>query len=622
MAMNSEQFDSLVFKLEEKARQDPKSYQIKVLLLALLGNAYIGFIELLLIAVLTILAASIVYLKWFALKGIILIGPFTWMVIKASWVTIEPPDGFEVESTDAPELFALIADLRQRSGAPRFHHVLIVDDLNAAVVQSPRLGMFGWYRNYLLIGLPLLKALTVEQLTAVLAHEFGHLAGGHGRASNWIYRQRVRWSRLLEELSYKNNHGSFLFKPFLNWFSPYFNAYSFPLARANEYEADATSVRLTSPRVAAEALTSVNVIGSYLSERFWPQIHKLADEQPKPNFSPSLSFGQRISTELDDESKQRWVSQALSSKTTSADTHPSLSDRLGAIGEQPHFAPPVAGAGADKLLGSALQRATQYYDENWQGKVSMAWRQRHQETQDARKKLAELNEKDASGSELTLQEAYDRASLTEYAEGNADLALEQFRSLHQRIPENAFVCLSLGARLLSRDDESGLELINRAFELDEGAIVKGLEILRDYYWRKGQEEKANDLHQKMIERANAESSAEYERDSISLNNTFDEHGLDSDSLEALREQLKNVEGVSKAYLVKKRVYHFPHKPLYVLGFTVQRGYGLRPKYTREEVMYRLQNNVQYPWAALITNVGFLNRKMGRKIRRVNKSRLL
>ena len=46
--------------------------------------------------------------------------------------------------------------------------------------------MFGWYRNYLLIGLPLAKALTVEQFKAVLAHEFGHLAKGHGAMSNWI----------------------------------------------------------------------------------------------------------------------------------------------------------------------------------------------------------------------------------------------------------------------------------------------------------------------------------------------------------------------------------------------------------------------------------------------------
>ena len=59
--------------------------------------------------------------------------------------------------------------------------------------------------------------------------------------------------------------------PFLNWFVPYFSG-SFPLARANEYEADAISVRLTSSRTVADALTSMEVVGGYLSDFYWPQI--------------------------------------------------------------------------------------------------------------------------------------------------------------------------------------------------------------------------------------------------------------------------------------------------------------------------------------------------------------
>jgi len=54
------------------------------------------------------------------------------------------------------------------------------------VVQSPREGIVGWPRNYLLIGLPLMKTLSVDQFEAVLAHELGHVARGHGKVSNWI----------------------------------------------------------------------------------------------------------------------------------------------------------------------------------------------------------------------------------------------------------------------------------------------------------------------------------------------------------------------------------------------------------------------------------------------------
>lgn len=110
--------------------------------------------------------------------------------------------------------------------------MLLSDDFNAAVTQVPRLGIFGWPRNYLLLGLPLMKVLSREQFKAVLAHEYGHLAGGHARLSNWIYRQRQRWGKLLNALSEYQGYGSFLFLPFLRWYTPYFNAFSFPLARA------------------------------------------------------------------------------------------------------------------------------------------------------------------------------------------------------------------------------------------------------------------------------------------------------------------------------------------------------------------------------------------------------
>ena len=132
----------------------------------------------------TIAAAA--YLKGAVIKLALIFGGFFWVVAGAMWVSLDVPKGQRIANSEAPELFALIDKLRRSLGAPRFHHVLITDDFNAAVVQIPRLGLLGWYRNTLLIGLPLMKALNRQQLAAVLAHKFGHLAGGHGRLGNWI----------------------------------------------------------------------------------------------------------------------------------------------------------------------------------------------------------------------------------------------------------------------------------------------------------------------------------------------------------------------------------------------------------------------------------------------------
>jgi hypothetical protein len=333
----------------------------------------------------------------------------------------------------------MIEALRRSLRAPRFHHVLVTDDFNAGVVQAPRLGLFGWPRNYLLIGLPLAKGLTAEQFKAVLAHELGHLANGHGALSNWIYRQRLRWSRLTSTLEQSESRGIVLFRPFLRWYAPYFNAFSFPLARANEYEADAASARLASSRTAAEALTAVNVVGSYLDETYWPRIHGAADDAPQPAFAPYSSMTTGLASDLDPTAVQHWLARALARKTTLDDTHPSLTDRLGALKETPRLALPATGGGADRLLGAALERIQQAFDERWKSNILPSWEQRHQAVQEGRKRLADLDAKHDAGVDLSLQETYDRACLTESYGNGAEAALEQFRALYARAPEDAVV---------------------------------------------------------------------------------------------------------------------------------------------------------------------------------------
>jgi hypothetical protein len=156
-----------------------------------------------------------------------------------------------------------------RLDTPPVHHVLITAEFNAAMAQVPRLGVFGWQRNYLLVGLPLLRSLSVVQLEAVLAHELGHLSRGHAGLGNWIYRLRNTWQRLDQALEARPQWGAGTIRHFLSWYAPYFNACSIPR----------TPVRVRGRRdlsrdhleqAAAQALTNLSVIDCYLSERYWP----------------------------------------------------------------------------------------------------------------------------------------------------------------------------------------------------------------------------------------------------------------------------------------------------------------------------------------------------------------
>lgn len=615
--MNDDAFDTLVFELEKKARLAPERYELQVLLLALLGNAFFALVFLSILALFLASLALLMTFKWLALAAVLPLGLFLWTLIKALRVPIPAPAGLALEATQAPQLFALIEEVRTALGAPRLHKVLITEDYNAAVVQVPQLGMLGWYHNCLLVGLPLMKSLNHDQFKAVLAHELGHLSRGHGRLSNWIWRQRLRWSQLEQALEQDSTAGSLVLAAFLGWFAPRFNARSFPLARANEYEADAISVRLTSSRIAAEALTNVNVIASYLGERYWPAIHRQAEELPHPGYAPYSSMGSRFAAELDPASTELWLEQSLWRKTTSGDTHPALSDRLQAIGEPARLMPPAAGQSADLLLGNALATVAQAFDDNWRRSVLPSWQQRHSLAQKGRRRLKELDQTCNRGATLPLADAYERALLTENIAHDYEAALQQFRDLQLRAPHDAQLALDLGGRLLARHDASGCVMLERAMRLDDTLAIQCCELLQDFCSRNARASEAEmwqarlaDLHRRARE-----------CNELQMYDCFGPHDLNRRELQGLVSQLGSLKGIRSAYLVRKHVSHTPSSELYVLGVRCARRFPLQRRLQAGKILEQL-GTLSCPGETLLLTLDGEYHRFERTFQRIAGSRIL
>lgn len=196
MAMTQEEFDQTVSRMEKAWDKNPSMYKFRLILFALLGYVYIGLVAIIAlgsIGLLCLLALSgkllTIFFKAFIKIGIpILI--FIYTIFRSLWVKIEPPTGIPLKHEQAPSLFKLINQYRKEIKGPRIHKVLVYEEFNACVSQVPRLGLFGWYKNYLVIGMPLMLALSPEEFNGVLAHELGHVSRYHGRTGAWIYRIR------------------------------------------------------------------------------------------------------------------------------------------------------------------------------------------------------------------------------------------------------------------------------------------------------------------------------------------------------------------------------------------------------------------------------------------------
>src|SRR5207244_12635319 len=115
-----------------------------------------------------------------------------------------------------------------------------------------------------------------------------------GSPRGWALAQRAQWR-------------SGAIRGVLHSCVPYFDGCSFALARRDEFEADASSVQLTSTDSAAQALTNVSVIGSYLRERYWPAVGARARDTAQPAFAPYGALSASLLQHLCAEDARRWL---------------------------------------------------------------------------------------------------------------------------------------------------------------------------------------------------------------------------------------------------------------------------------------------------------------------------
>jgi Zn-dependent protease with chaperone function len=100
----------------------------------------------------------------------------------------EAGDDLEIKAGDQPALFAFLCRLADDAGAPRPHRVFISGRVNAGVFYDLSLAnlLIPSQKN-LEIGLGLVNVLSLGELKAVLAHEFGHFAQRTMAVGRWVY---------------------------------------------------------------------------------------------------------------------------------------------------------------------------------------------------------------------------------------------------------------------------------------------------------------------------------------------------------------------------------------------------------------------------------------------------
>lgn len=606
-----EQFISAVQAAEAFAVRSPKLYRLKVGLFALLG--YIVIFSILLILILLIGGSVAIFFISSSLALLILkkklflpILLAIWVFLKALWVKFDKPQGYELKPKEFPELFFEIDQLTKQLKTLKIHKVILTNELNASVVQYPRFGLIGGQENYLFLGMQLLLALTPEQMRSVLAHEFGHLSSNHSRFSGWIYRVRISWQRIMDSFDRPNSFGAGLMNKFFSWYAPAFTAYSFALARQNEYVADATAAELTSKETAAKALVNIHAVAPYIDERYWKEYFEQADSLPEPPHHPYKGLASFLGENgLSTQDITGQVKEQLKAGTHYADTHPALKDRLNALNADDIIPKPESKNAAQILLGAKYETVLHDFDQEWLGHNAERWHDRYQYVLNAKKTIERC--KQVPLESIDADALWDYATYTNEFEG-MDAALPLFRQYQSYQPDSVGAAYYVGRTLSANGDEEAIEHLRKTLvapNLIADAAHWGYNLLKGI----GKEEEAEAYWQEALEHENVHKLTRAERESCSLDDQYVQPEI-SDELKAkIVQALEANKNAGACWLAQKVVQYDKEDPVYIVAF--------RPKgiyMSWGSVMKTVANSLDFGATIFTVSIWGDSKKLGKKVR--------
>jgi Zn-dependent protease with chaperone function len=531
--------------------------QARFVSLVLLGYVYVlgvlGFFAALFIS---LLAAG-------AIWPLFIVGAVFVVVVPALRVKVVRPQGLRLSAANAPHLLELVERLRRELRASRLSGVLLVEEPTAYVCEVPRLGVLGWNRIYLVLGLPYVLALTPSELEAIVAHELAHVARRHGAGLTGLRGSLGRWQQLDARLDERLHWSGKFFRPFLRRYLPRLERATLAFSRWHEYEADQAAAAAAGVDAAANGLLRISLLDQHLDETLWDEVIRSADLEPRPPAPFSLmrqaarqefSHGQARLAELLRHVDSDW-------------THPALAQRLRAIGVttiQPSRLKPPASTAADVYLEPGLHELIAQFDESWQSRVSEVWRDRYEQSEALRDELAALED----GGDRSPAGRHRGAALTARLTGSV-AARKQFEQLLRDDDQDAVAHYWVGRALLDSGDDRGLDSLARAADLDVHATPDAAEHAIAFLIDSGRLEEVDRWRARAQEYGMRAAVASEERMRLRPTDQVEPHGLPPETVDLIRQELVGLSRIRRAYLVRKHCSEFSEEPVWIVGIALR-----------------------------------------------------
>jgi heat shock protein HtpX len=168
-----------------------------------------------------------------------------------------------------------------------------------------------------------MQILSVTQLRAVLAHEFGHYYGGDTRLGPLVYNMRGAIGRTVYNLARRN---SILYKPFA-WYGSGALRLTQGVSRQQEHAADELAARTVGAKALADALSSIHSGAIAYLPYIQQEVQPLLRLSVRPAFA--TGFAQFLAApRIEKVVAEETAREIAEGKADPYDSHPPLRERL------------------------------------------------------------------------------------------------------------------------------------------------------------------------------------------------------------------------------------------------------------------------------------------------------
>ncbi len=388
------------------------------------------------------------------------------MTVSLWRLRVGAPSGEPLTEQQVPALYAAVDEIRTAFKAPAINDIHLSDEAGLTVHRVPRTGYPFMYRHVLVVGMPVLHCMSLEQFKCLLAGCIGELSSVRTDAAGWITQTARSWHLFHAAVAGKWTPAALLYRAFLAWYAPLLDLVVSHLDGGHRLQRDHYALEVANDDLVVEMIAGEIVMKRFLQEIYWPTVYRTTEHSSTPNFKVYRNMESVFRHRISADDIQVWVRDAFVGKWLSDDSDPGLKARLREVGHSDiHYTRPDAACAATTLLGASYQWIVDRCDVRWAEEHREEWAERHIKTQRQYGRLDMLRDV-LKRHGLRGEEAMEYAALVKrYC--SAEEAMEAYETILELNPNDSRINFGVGKYMLSVKDARGVKILEHAMAMDK-----------------------------------------------------------------------------------------------------------------------------------------------------------